>query len=373
VDISFNLASTRSNNAIRVSAIDTSTGKSLSVSTLYDENGNAIVAPIKMSPGTCRIVWDADADVEEKFRTDSLSVTISAGKHYELPLYQVIDLSGGPMAEQFPVTTLDAVPEGGWTKEHRTTKLVLRLIQPGRVHLGPQSFNFAIDEGDAILTKPYYIGIYKITRKQWELVMGNYDMLRNDHGYGGSGMFNFYKGMLSSDLASSLTLEECPVSQVTPRILRGADYITKWPYSKAVAPESFIGVLRRKSGLAELDLPTEVQWEHAARAGTTQNRDLPFKGKDYVPNSWGLYEMMDDIGEICVDGHFSTYAEQFGGKVGIDPIGNPKSEYRNVRNWSSVHVNLIGQRMYIPNDDLKYGIIGVLGPFSCRIGYFPVD
>ena len=100
---------------------------------------------------------------------------------------------------------------------------------------------------------------------------------------------------------------------------------------------------------------------------------MPFKGKDYVPNSWGLYEMMDDIGEICVDGHFSTYAEQFGGKVGIDPIGNPKSEYRNVRNWSSVHVNLIGQRMYIPNDDLKYGIIGVLGPFSCRIGYFPVD
>ena len=373
VDISFNLASTKSNNTIRVSAIDTSTGEMLNVTSLFDENGTELFSPIKMSPGKRRIVWDADKDFQEKVKIDELSITVSAGPYYDYPLYKVIDLSGGTSVESFPVTSLDGVPEGGWTKEHRTTKLVLRLIQPGKVHLGPQAFNNATDEGDAILTKPYYIGIYKITRKQWELVMGNYDALRDDIYYGVGGIFNFYKKMLSPELASTLTLEECPAEQVTPRVLRGAEYITKWPYSKAVAPESFIGILRRKSGLAELDLPTEVQWEHAARAGTTQNHDLPFMGKDYIPNSWGLYEMMDDIGEVCVDGYFSTYAEQFGGKVGIDPIGNPNSEYRNVRNYSSVLVNLIGQRMYIPNDDLKYGIIGVTGPFSCRIGYFPFE
>ena len=76
VDISFNLASTRENNAIRITALDTKTGKTLNVSTLYDENGKQVAFPIKMSPGKRRIVWDADADVSSGYSTDSLSITV---------------------------------------------------------------------------------------------------------------------------------------------------------------------------------------------------------------------------------------------------------------------------------------------------------
>ena len=368
VDISFNLAGTRVNNNITVNALDTATGKSLNVATLYDGKGNLISLPIKLTPGKHHLVWDTDADVPTGYKTDSLSVTISAGQHYDLPLYQVIDLSGGPTAERFPITALNDVPEGGWTKEYKTTKIVLKLIQPGRVHLGPFRLNSVSgEEADAIITKPFYIGVFKVTRKQWELVMG--DFAGTDQGYNKEQVFNKYKSMLGGKLWSDITIEQCPITETPPKLLRGLDYLSKWPEDKAVAQNSFFGVLRRKTGLNTFDLPTEVEWEYAARAGTRENKDLPFKGKDDVPNSWGLYEMMDDIAEVCVDGHFASYQEQFQGNVLSDPIGKPNARERNCRNYWVMEQNFdgIGQRMCIMNEAVSGGAC----PLSFRAGCFP--
>ena len=374
VDISFNLAGTRVNNNITVSALDTSTGKSLNVATIYDSDGNLISLPIKLTPGKHYLVWDADADVKEKYRIDALSVTISAGKHYELPLYQVIDLSGGISAERFPITALSEVPKGGWTKEYKTTKLVLKLIQPGRVHLGPSSLNGVSDDtADAIITKPFYIGVFKVTRKQW--VMGSFN--GTDMGWGAADgvkdLFNYYISLFSESAAKNLDLDQCPIAETPPYVLRGEDYIKKWPYDKSVAANSFFGVLRQKTGLNTFDLPTEVEWEYAARAGTTENKDLPFNGRDDIPNSWGLYEMMDDISEVCVDGHFMAYEQEFHGRVVSDPIGNPEADRRNCRNyWVSkrspgvVMNGGIGQRMCILN-----GYMTTVCPLSFRVGCFP--
>ena len=50
--------------------------------------------------------------------------------------YLVIDLSGGPSASSYPVTSLSSVPAGGWTDEYKTTKLVLRLIPAGTFTMG---------------------------------------------------------------------------------------------------------------------------------------------------------------------------------------------------------------------------------------------
>ena len=51
-------------------------------------------------------------------------------------LYLVVDLSGGTNAVSYPVSYLGAVPNGGWTNEHKTTKLVLRRIDPGSYTMG---------------------------------------------------------------------------------------------------------------------------------------------------------------------------------------------------------------------------------------------
>lgn len=76
--------------------------------------------------GTYSLVWDAASDLPKGFRCDRVRVEGSVGN-----LYMVIDLSDGANAVQWPVLYLDTIPEGGWTDEYKTTKLVLRRIPAG--------------------------------------------------------------------------------------------------------------------------------------------------------------------------------------------------------------------------------------------------
>ena len=41
--------------------------------------------------------------------------------------YMIIDLSGGTNATNFAISYLDDVPEGGWTDEYKTTKMVMMI------------------------------------------------------------------------------------------------------------------------------------------------------------------------------------------------------------------------------------------------------
>jgi hypothetical protein len=309
VDISFNLASTRSNNAIRVSAIDTSTGKSLNVSTLYDENGNAIVAPIKMSPGTCRIVWDADADVQSGYSTDSLAVTVTAGKFYDYPLYCVVDISGGPTASNYPITYLDAVPEGGWTDEYKTDKIVLRLIYPGVFVQGPNAIGWMADGSyrTVTLTKPFYMAIFEITQGQWKNVMGSYEPVGS----------------------TVLPVGDLYPQKVWLNDVRGKNANLSWPTSRVVDSGSFLYNLRIKTNMGGFEVPTEAQWEYACRAGSVDNtiywKEYPMRFDEIIPttvgtespNAWGLYDMLGNIAEWTVD----KCATSYGSDPVIDPLG----------------------------------------------------
>lgn len=83
--------------------------------------------------------------------------------------YCVIDLSAGADATSYPVSCLDAVPEGGWTDEYKTTKIVLRRIKRGSFVMGTRQS----DESCRVtLTKPFSMGVFEVTQRQWELVMG---------------------------------------------------------------------------------------------------------------------------------------------------------------------------------------------------------
>ena len=184
------------------------------------------------------------------------------------PKYLVVDMSGGRSAARWPVSYLDEVPSGGWTDEYKTEKLVLRYIPAGSFIMGGRATDYpgAVNTNlhMVTLTKPFYIGVFECTQRQWELAMGT--------------------------RPSCFTNEACyatrPVEFVSYVEIRGKVKGTLWPEGKDVDEDSFFYMLRIKSMCNGFDLPTEAQWEYACRAGTTTalNSGKNVTGLDSCPN-----------------------------------------------------------------------------------------
>ena len=189
--------------------------------------------------------------------------------------YCVIDLSAGSSAEKYPITFLAKPPtdstNGFNTTEYKTTKLVLQRIPAGSFIMGSDQ---SAEDHLVTLTRAFYIGVFEVTQKQWELVMGS-----NPSKYVGNAR---------------------PVESVSYGDIRGSSLGAQWPSSDAVDDTSFMGKLRAKTGV-HFDLPTEAQWEYVCRAGTTTTYsygDSP--NGDYMwyySNTYGSYTY--DTGDRC--------------------------------------------------------------------------
>ena len=206
---------------------------------------------------------------------------------------------------------------------------------------------------EVTLTNDFYMGVFEITQYQYWKIMGAWP--------------------------SRWRLEECrdmrPVENVSYDNIRGADSTVggTWPVdtSHAVLATSFLGKLQTAlalSGSPKFDLPTEAQWEYACRAKCTKawyngydcpgisytekasklaaiarfnmnggyvTNAYPQAGHfvalgttngtarvgSYAPNAWGLYDMLGNVQEWCLDwyGMFTEGAE-------TDPVGPLKAD-----------------------------------------------
>jgi formylglycine-generating enzyme required for sulfatase activity len=297
-----------------------------------------------VSYGAHHIVWDptvtayTNNGVLPEFRV-TLTPSIA-------PLYMVIDLSGGTSATAYPVSNYLAaadVPGGVTSDVYKTTSLLLRRI-PANTFLMGDSVPPTLP---VTLTKAFYAGVYEVTQKQWQQVMGD---VRSWPSY----------------WSNSACRDTRPVEQVSYDDVRGATNSSPavdWPSTgAAVLPSSFMGRVRAKTGIDGFDLPTEAQWECLCRAGTatyyndglatpgntTTNAQMDVLGRyaynggqcwngtswvnpgsgttttgatatvgSYLPNAWGLYDTHGNVWEWCRD----WYTNSFGTASVADPAG----------------------------------------------------
>lgn len=289
--------------SLKVTAKDGDTGQSYTASSL---SGDASIAD-----GTHSIVWDMGA---QGLAFISTNVVFSVLCEATPATYCVIDLSAGANASSYPVTYLAEPPSGGFNAdEYKTTKLVLKRIEAGTFIMGEDQS----DQSHRVtLTKPFYIGLFEVTQKQYEFVIGR--------------------------RPSEHTGDKRPVEKVSYVMIRGSQNGAKWPASQTVDSTSFMGLLQTRTGSC-FDLPTEAQWEYACRAGTTNiynnggslESDLDEIGRysgnevdglggyscnhttigTYMPNAWGLYDMLGNVQEWCLDWYGSLTGNE------TDPVG----------------------------------------------------
>ncbi len=360
------------NNKINIDYTLTGTGDFMvDVTPTIQLNGDAIDVPAAslsgdtedVTAGERRIVWDPSlATIPDGFSAGDITVSLDVTTNKWL----VIDLSAGPTATSYPAT-LQGKPVGGWTDDtYKTTKLVMRRIPAGSFVIGSASTETNRDasweaQSDVTLTKDFYIAIYEMTHKQYELVTG-------------------------TNNATSVYVEgDLFPARGTWSELRGIEKGNLWPSSSgddiasSVDSGSFMDVLRTKVSLPSeitdegyvFDLPTEAQWEYACRAGTTtawnngtdislypspSNSAWALDGNLHIlgwyrwntgnnnktrqvglklPNAWGLYDMHGNAPELCLNVHNGTSASG-----GTDPQGaNKVSSYpyrRVIRGASSL-------------------------------------
>ena len=175
----------------------------------------------------------------------------------------------------------------------------LVLIRPGTFRMGSPEGEAARRDDETqhevTLTHPYYAAVHEVTQGQWKKVMG-------------------------SDSPSHFKGDKLPVEKVT--------------WHQAV---EFCRKLSEKEGRT-YRLPTEAEWEYAARAGETVRYKLKewkawllahawmsFNAKykshevgTLKPNAWGLYDTIGNVAEWTASGYGPYPAGKVTNPLGVD-------------------------------------------------------
>ena len=165
---------------------------------------------------------------------------------------------------------------------------------------------------EVTITRPFYIGKYEVTQGQWQAVMGSNPSFFDECG------------------------ERCPVDSVS-----------------LIDAQGLAGRLNEMEGTDSYRLPTEAEWEYAARAGSEKDRygpvdeiawhlgnasdrTHPVGGK--MPNAFGLHDTLGNVAEWVQD-WFGPYSK----KPQTDPTGPESGRHSVVRGHCGLGQNFRGR------------------------------
>ena len=213
--------------------------------------------------------------------------------------YRIVDLTTGVVTYSQIISDLDT------NDAYKTTHLVLKRIEAGSFEMGDQVGGHGADElpvHTVGITQAFYMGVFEVTQKQWNLVEGNWPS------------------------EWRLNPDKRPVEMVS------------WDDIKVSG-----GFMDTLSSLASMSfrLPTEAEWEYSCKAGTSTNYSYgdtengAWMWYDFnsdtgngsqthevatttsKPNPWGLYDMHGNVLEWCEDWYDATYYD-------VSPTDDPQ-------------------------------------------------
>ena len=289
----------------------------------------------KVEAGNRTITWRPDQSwPDHVIAAGGARAVVTAWSLGNTPDYMVVDISATAAADsQVYYPSADFLPGGILgNPDYRTSRLVMRKIMAKDVTwmMGSTPTETARatneDAHQVTLANNYYIGVFEVTQSQWGSVATN----------------STQKAKFTTE-PSMRPMENVCLNEIRHTVnSQTANTAYDWP--AAPSPVSFLGLLRAKTGI-DFDLPSEAQWEFAARAGhgigywgdgsAIQNTDpddnLNLLGRyqhnggkiganhsttpandcgvengtaivgTYAPNSWGIYDMHGNVWEVCLD------------------------------------------------------------------------
>jgi formylglycine-generating enzyme required for sulfatase activity len=203
------------------------------------------------------------------------------------------------------------IPEESSTFTSPTIEAEFVLIPAGTFTMG----EYSVDTHKVKISKAFYMQTTEVTQGQWETVMGNNPSRFKDCG------------------------DDCPVEQVSWNDV-----------------QDFIRKLNSMESANKYRLPTEAEWEYAARsggkqetyAGTSSDSELgnyawysansgskthPVAQK--IPNGLGLYDMSGNVWEWVLDWYGAYQTNIFSLSLSVtDPTGPSSGSQRVLRGGS---------------------------------------
>ena len=328
---------------------------------LYPDYGDMVgkVHRVVEAGTECKIWWKAPAGLSA-----NAQVKLSAWSKDDPPDYMEIDMITAKRWRFYE--TAEDVPFGVTNRLYKTDKLLLRKIYAKNIQWPMGTSSDRLDDSQTYetnksfyvqhvphmvtMTTNYYISVYELTKRQYGNVID--------------------RKFVRPENITTDDVRPAPKSYLT---LRGSNASYYWPVNGHSVPSTTaVGMFQRFTGLV-IDLPTEAQWEYACRAGEAKNlytgEALTSEAVDRIawhmdnyandpegeagmthevgllsPNKWGLYDMLGNGAELCLDVMASgngVNADFYKGAAAVDPVGpasgtNAGNEGRHARRGGGV-------------------------------------